>query len=102
MTSARNIALSVLALLVFVALLGSFLREPIREMGTFVVTEFGLMGLFAYICFIEAIPTPLGGIPMMALALQGGIDFLTVLLVSQSASLLAALRPQGCLQSQDF
>ena len=91
MSNARNIGLSVISLVLVLALLGSFLREPIREFGTLVVTEFGLMGLFAYISFVEAVPTPLGGIPMMALSLQGGVGVATVLMVSQSASLLAAL-----------
>ena len=71
--------------------IGAFFREPLQAAGAWCVSTFGLPGLAGAVLLIDSIPTPLSYVPFMLLALEGGLDFTAVLLVSAGSSYAAGL-----------
>ena len=70
---------------------GAFFRAPIQAAGAYCVGAFGLAGLAVAVLLVDSIPTPLSYVPFMLLALEGGLPFGSVLVVSAAASYAAGL-----------
>jgi len=70
---------------------GAFFRAPIQAAGAWCVGTFGLAGLAVAVLLVDSIPTPLSYVPFMLLALEGGLDFGAVLVLSAAASYTAGL-----------
>jgi len=64
----------------FVILLGSWLSS--ENFGEQFIQSFGVMGLYIGLLVIDSVPTPGGGIPLMALSIQGGMTAWMVLAIS--------------------
>jgi len=89
--TAMNLAVGFAVAFAIAVVIGAFFREPLQEAGAWCVSTFGLPGLAGAVLLIDSIPTPLSYVPFMLLALEGGMDFTAVLLISAGASYSAGL-----------
>ena len=65
---------------IFVMLLGSWLAS--ENIGEKFIQSCGLLGLYGGLVVIDSVPSPGGGIPLMALSIQGGVSPWIVLFIS--------------------
>lgn len=89
--TAVNLAVGFAVAFGIAVVIGAFFREPLQAAGAWCVSTFGLPGLGGAVLLIDSIPTPLSYVPFMLLALEGGMDFNAVLVVSAGASYCAGL-----------
>jgi membrane protein YqaA with SNARE-associated domain len=68
--------------------LGYLLREPLERAGEWVITNFGIQGIFFATIFTDSSPLPLTNEPLMLLALSGGVGIWTVMVVVSAASVV--------------
>ncbi len=71
------------------AALAYFLNEPLTSLSQELVASFGVLGLGAATLVIDSVPTPLSAVPLMLLAVKGGIPMLQVAAATIAASILA-------------
>ena len=86
-----RLVMGFVVLFALAALCGLFLMEPIERLGTAVVTQLGLTGLFVAVLLIDSFPTPMSYAPLMLLAIQGGLPVWVVFIASSVASMSGGL-----------
>lgn len=89
--SPKSLVGGVFACAAFVALLGLWMQSSDVDLGSYFVEKFGIFGLFFGIMLIDTVPTPGGGIPFMALSLQGGIPAWAVVCTCFAGTLCAGM-----------
>ena len=65
---------------------GVLFREPLFGAGSWVVAQYGVVGLAVAVLVVDTFPTPMSYVPFMALGLAGGLSLMDVLVVSSVAS----------------
>lgn len=65
---------------------GVLFREPLFGAGSWVVAQYGVVGLAVAVLVVDTFPTPMSYVPFMALGLAGGLSLMDVLVVSSIAS----------------
>ncbi len=84
------------AVLFAVAVAAIYLFGPaIQKAGTYAVAQFGLVGLVVAVLIIDACPTPLSYVPLMLLALEGGLSVWDVFAFASAASVVAGFIGYG-------
>lgn len=86
---ARNLILGLLGLVGLVAFLGFFLRGPIELVSSWFVSEFGLVGVFVGVFFMDILPVATHD-PVLFAAHSGGVSFGPLCATAMVASILAA------------
>lgn len=89
--TAMSLAVGFAVAFAIAVVVGAFFRQPLQDAGAWCVSTLGLPGLAGAVLLIDSIPTPLSYVPFMLLALEGGMDFNAVLLISAGASYSAGL-----------
>lgn len=89
----RQFGAGIAAAVAVVALLAAWLQEPLQEISTLFVAEFGLLGVFVGVLFVDTFH--LTHEPVLLAAYVGGVPFWTIVGVASVASILAG--PLGWL-----
>lgn len=87
---ARQLAASLVVIGVAAYLVSRFLRGPIERAGAAFVDEFGLLGVFAGVLALDTLPGTIHE-PLMALAWEGGLAYLPIVLASGTGSVAAGV-----------
>ena len=86
---AKRLTIGFLTAALFAGAIVFLTRYLGADIGERAVEIFGLPGVFLGLLFIDTIPTPGGSIPILTLAMQGGLSPIVLAFISLSASYCA-------------
>lgn len=86
---AKKLIVGFITALLFAGAIVYLTRYLGADIGERAVEMFGLPGVFIGLLFIDTVPTPGGSIPILTLAMQGGLSPIVLALISLSASYCA-------------
>jgi membrane protein YqaA with SNARE-associated domain len=87
----KRLIIGVFSAIIFAAALVLLTRILGTNFGEKFVGEFGLLGVYLSLLFIDTIPTPGGAIPILTLSVQGNVPLFTLAGISIFASYTAGI-----------
>ena len=87
----KRLIVGIISTIIFAGALVILTRVLGTNFGEKFVEEFGIVGIYLGLLFIDTIPTPGGAIPILTLSVQGGVPLIALAALSVLASYTAGI-----------